>query len=821
MLLALAGDHYAALREEIERLGREAGTARAGWLEHGDREDLAAAQTLDIQGALLNGLYSFRVHHMDWLSQTPMVSPATLANLLPLFRHALALCEEKSEAVQFPVSGPHSELTHLQARVRESLQSLVDGQWQGTLEGTLHAQRHGALRSQYPDTPPDPFAGLQAACHALDRILSQLQCTLVRGPAARATGTEVPADDPVPPPTAAVALQVALAPLREEARRLGAAAEAKGSRRAAGGRPWELPAREFKAWEAVVQAWDACTGRLKSEAAAAGLGSGDPAVRSLQRALDKASSHALERAARAADDTLAAFAQTCRPAHFGPDPAGARVGSYAKLGTQCRALARAWLESDLRPRLRKLEGRMAQYRAYEIVCRVKEEASNSHARARVHVELLHEAATLAQRAIAGAPPALDRPLRDFHKACSHWRSTLLKAAVEAECATVYTTFRDVGPRALPAWERSAELATACGTVLIGDLLPQAQAREPVTAAAPLEAQRPPLPEADQALTESAADVIRTIQAQRNQAIELPVHDAPLQAHYEQQRGWAVLRQMEQTAETAMIVLNRFHHLAETLGTTSPKLQSALVWEHAGAMEKRAQDLQEALRDHCAQTMGKCDPVSHEVMARSHAQLRADLRLVQRMQVSLQVLARLLDERAPARKLLRRLEQGRQPDLAGHPVFNGQAYRDIADLLREGLQRVERDLLKKDSITTAGLWKKEKEQHDCIATAMQCRIDAEQALVQGRLLLALVARADAPDPAHQAKAGELFDALAAAHKTLHKLAAATGQADRYQKQQAVNKEVGRALLALKLDLAASNAPPAGTAARSAGLAVPIG
>lgn len=812
-LLALAGDHYAALGEEVERLGHMAGAARAGWLEHGGREDLAAAQTLDIQGALLNGLYSFRIHHMDWLSQTPMVSPVTLANLLPLFRHALALCEEKSEAVQFPVPSPHLELTHLQARVRESLQGLLDGQWQGTLEGMLHAQRHEALRSRGPDTPPAPFAGLQDACRELDQVLTQLQRTLKHGPAAGTTSAEVPAGDSVPlPPTATTALHAALEPLRAEARRLGGRAEAMGSRRAAGGRPWELHAREFKAWEAVVNAWDACTGRLKAEAAACGLGSGHPAVRSLQRAIDKASSRALERAARAADDTLAAFAKTCQPAlfrGFRGDLAGARVGSYAELGAQCRELADAWQESDLRPRLRKLEGRMAQYLAYEIACRVREDDSNSHARVRLRAEQLHEAATLSRRAIAGAgaPAALAAPLQAFHKACSLKRSTLLLALVDTESRSLCALFHDKDPLATPARERCAELAAACGTLFIGDLLPQAQVRAPGTGETPPQAQSPALPEADAALVAGAAGVVLIVSAQRNQAIELPAHDAPLQARLEQQGGWAVLGQMELTAGTAMVVLRRFHHLAETLGATPPEWQPALVWEHADALEQRAKALQVALRDHCARSDEVRNTSLHQVMASSQSQLRADLRLVQRLQVSLQVLARLLEERAPARQCLGELEQGRQPDPAGDSVFNDQAYRAIAAMLREGLQPVEQDLLREELEDTAGLRNKEKAQHDTLAAAMQCRIDAEQALVQGRLLLALAARADTPDAGHRAKAAELFDLLTAAHKTLRPLAAGTGQADKYREQQAINNEVGRALLALKLGL--SHTPPAGS------------
>lgn len=837
--LALAADNYAALSRTIVRLGHDAATARDRWVEHGDRKDLAAAQTLGIQGAVLNGLYSFRLHHKDWLSQTPMVSPATLADLLPLFRHALALCERESDAVRFPIDdSPHPELAHLQARVRESLQSLGNGQWQATAEGACYAERHGATGQQPPGTGPHVFAGLQVACQDLEQVLAQLQSTLNRGAAPRQPAppaASVAAPPPVEPDAAAAAplrqaqlaaLKAALAPLQAEAGGLIRAAEAVATRSAAGNRPWDLHALEFKAWEAVVMAWDACSGMLKTKLdtlkAEAGaspiLDRMDPAVRSLQGAIDKASGRALARAARAADDTLTTFAKTCHAALVEKDLESAQVNSYKELGEHCRELHKAWERTGLRPRLQALEGRMKQYQVYDLVCGVKEDASasDSHARILFKAEQLYEAATLSRRAFEGAPPALDSRLRAFHKACSSERSGLLEAAVYREIEAVYATYGEQGVRLQAALRRRAEIATACDTLLSGNPLPQMQAREPGAPATPAPLQWPGLPDDDRPLIDGTFQVEASARRQREQAIELPAHDVPQRALHEQQAGLAVLHQVELSAQTTGIVLARFHLLARTLGTTPPEAQPALVREHADAMGRRAGDLLKALGAHCATSDAVRDPWLCDQMERSQALLRADLRLVRRMHASLRALEQLLDKRVSARQLRSELEHDRRPDLAGHPAFTGQAHAAIADMLKADMKSVEQDLLKEKPKIKAEAWKAEKDQHDLAASALQRKIEVEKTLIQGRLLLALAGRPDRL-VGHRAKLAELFDSLTKINKTLKELAASSMHRERYQEQYGINEEVRRALLVRNLELNSLDCQPTGAAPPSAGSA----
>ena len=957
--LALAGDNYAALHKEIHRLDRDAGHARAKWVAHGDRKDLAAAQTLGIQGAVLNGLYSFRLHHKDWLSRTPMVCPDTLAALLPLFRYALALCEKESDAVRFPIDdSPHPELAHLQARVRESLQSLVDGQWRTTLEGAWYAERHRAT--------PSAFAGLQAACRELDQVLAQLQSTLIHGPDTRHTEAEemaqasrpqgLPAQDPaeaatssqalprsyksvlstnlpvagsagaaprqpaLPPPplakrpepatkpstslaadrrepprtpqlrspanppgpratrgravpnTAAptlppiqtrpprqaavarsaapptlpltppssppaqrpatelteltelqlqqqqqlAALKAALAPLQDEAHRLSAAAEAVASRSAAGDRPWELHTLEFKAWEAVVKAYDACTAKLEAEVdtlkAGAGassvLDSEAPALRSLQGAIDKASGRALERAARAADSTLAAVAQICDRALVVGEPEKTCVGSYAKLAEHCRELHAQWQEAPLRPRLSALEGRMTQYRAYEIAARVLDKLDGSTNNYLFYAEQLHQAVTLSRRAFEGAHGALDESLRAFHKACMTMRSDMLGDLIHEEIKSARDAFHEPSAQLQHARRKSAEAATACDTLLTGDPLPQPQAREPGSPAALVQGLRPALSEADRSLIDAARQVADAARQQRGQAIELPAHDVPQQTLHRQQGVSAVLRQMELSAETAATVLERIHLLSETLATTPPEKQPALVREHADAMQQRAADLRKALGAHYAASKVVDDPKLDDLMELSQTQLRTDMRLARRMHVLLGTLEQLLDQRVSAHRLHGELEQDPLPDLAGHPAFNGQAHDAISQALNRGMQWVEQELLKESSTLMLVARQTDKDQHDLAASAMQCRIDGERALIQGRLLLALDAKASSPDHllGHRAKVAGLFDSLTEINKTLKELAASSGHNSRYLEQHAINEGVRRGLLKLKLKLNSLDSHP---------------
>jgi len=85
---AIAADHYEALEQCVQDVRDAAQKLHVEWEASGDPDCLAAAQGLDIKGARLHGLHAMRLHHMEWLSQTPVVSPQSLALVLPLFEDA-------------------------------------------------------------------------------------------------------------------------------------------------------------------------------------------------------------------------------------------------------------------------------------------------------------------------------------------------------------------------------------------------------------------------------------------------------------------------------------------------------------------------------------------------------------------------------------------------------------------------------------------------------------------------------------------------------------------------------------------------------------
>jgi hypothetical protein len=486
-------------------VNRAADQFRLQWAETRSRACLAAAQALDIEGGLLNGLYAIRRIHKDWLDQPPVVSPASLMYVPPLFRHALDLCRTQSDAVRFPIAGLKPALERLHRQVVASRQSLQAGQWQTTGDGQQYAQRRGPIRTGNGDSPPNPFTRLEVACWDLQHVLEQLQHTLVHGPTslhteaavaprarpaaavpdtpapAQASGPPAhpvatkphpaagcisgpmtdhrvprrtpsrrrpaqprtaraaqeplaprmaaprvatpalppvrprpshqaatvrsasppatpstpstplaspthppalsPADDrapsspmdtlvtppPVDPAAEAAAqlrqerlaaLQTTLAPLQAEASRLSGIAQAAATSDAGNGQRWDRPNQEFAAWQAVVQAYDACTANLAMEAAALfGPGSEDPEVRRLQQHIGKASRQALACASEAANNTLAAFAQTCDLALVKMKLKDAGFDSYTQLAAHCRDLHDEWEQAPLRPRMPELEGR--------------------------------------------------------------------------------------------------------------------------------------------------------------------------------------------------------------------------------------------------------------------------------------------------------------------------------------------------------------------------------------------------------------------------------------------------------------------------------
>jgi hypothetical protein len=204
--LALIADRYAALHQCVLDTQGAAQQFHSRWLASGDPACQAAAQGLAIKGKLLHGLHTMRLYHEEWHSSTAVASPYSLSLVLEIFQDARDLCEDKSDAVQFPLHGLDPALAYLQQQVRTSRRSLESGEWQTTYSGQCHAEREVARQAAaHPeDTAPDwdPFDGVKAACRELDEVLQQLRTTLAHGPASRQAA----------PSTAAVTVPHAPAP---------------------------------------------------------------------------------------------------------------------------------------------------------------------------------------------------------------------------------------------------------------------------------------------------------------------------------------------------------------------------------------------------------------------------------------------------------------------------------------------------------------------------------------------------------------------------------------------------------------------------------
>jgi hypothetical protein len=423
-------------------------------------------------------------------------------------------------------------------------------------------------------------------------------------------------------------------------------------------------------------------------------------------------------------------------------------------------------------------------------------------------------------------------MRSFHKSLTNLRDSMLGRLISDEVNNAADTFEDQSLSAQLRQGRwkSANVAAACDALLIGAPLPLAQVRKPGSPAAAAQDPRPALPEADQSLIDAACQAAKAARKQREQAVELPTHDVQEETRHLQQGVQRVLTQMALSADTTVDVLERFHCLAKTLGTTPLEDQPALVREHADAMEQRAADLRKALDTHTAPKAKKYkNETLCDLMEDSQNRLSTDLRLTLRTRVSLRTLEQLLKTRVSARRLHGELEQNRLPDPAGSPELNGQAHNDIRQALEEGMRSVERQMPKGPSkfefLSLAG--KSEMTEHADAAAAMRDKIDSERVLIQGQLLLAQDAKASSqgsaqgsghpgrPDHllAHREKVDKLFESLTKINKTLKASAVSSEHADRYKEQHTVYEEVRRGLLVLKMNLPPLDSPPPGTVAVS--------
>ena len=520
------------------------------------------------------------------------------------------------------------------------------------------------------------------------------------------------------------------------------------------------------------------------------------------------------------------------------------MASYAELAAHCQELNRQWQEAPLRPRLPALDARMALYGAYKEICGVMENEPGSPEAALSQAEELKKAIDLSRYACVGAPKALYDRLIAFHNAFTSTRSDKLGEAVRQLIMAAHDTNVEQGRPLKPVLERGQEVSTAWGALIAGDPLPdvQAQAREPRPSANT--AQEPPaMPEADLQLREQADRIAALVRAQHTRTIKLHA-DATAQAKQELQAGLTVLRQVELTARTASLAIACFHDLS---GAT-PAERPALVTARAETLADLVSDLRSTLRDQDNTAYQLRDPVLLDLLERSNARLRCELRQADTLQVSLETLAGLLGARLSAHEILGEIKGHTLDSLFRRLDAIGKTQDTVAAKLKERMESIKRDLQNERGTepiqwkalqklleaTEDNAWGAEKKRYDKSAFALENQVNCEKALIQGKLLLAHAAAASQPEsggglrpeeiPALRQLRQRITDTtkkLAEINKALNAHTTSFGHDDRYEAQRDVNQGVQRELLTwvvaldkrLPPEAPASSSqatPPAGTA-----------
>lgn len=913
--LAYASDNYAHLLQRTLEAYDASQLSRSAWLASGTAEHQALAQTLAIKAALLNGLYMMRRCHKEWNIDPPVISLKTLENILPLFRHALGLCEKQPHGVHVSIKGLHPALVYLEKQVGLSLQSLETGHATGSQQAL-----------------PASAAYHQAACRELGRIVQQLQAMPIHDPASRQTGhvekqqvattsshpsqrsfksvliadprahpgrnTEgagtaigkssaqrsiqtgssrpaprhdaaipkvrreprpitqgletlhledrpapgrkakphhpraaessaarpgrqpaskpalpetakrgllptpaaapaVAAERPVDPAAEAAArqrqeqlaeLRTVLAPLRNEALRLHATAQASASAATPAGRPRAGHALEFTAWQSAAQAYDACAEALATHANEFSPIQREPTVRDLRCEFDAASRNALAGATQAAESALAVFLQAWDAALGQERVDGGACAELAALG---RELQQQWLDAPLRPQMPVLGARMAVFDACEAISNVK---AGSPATPGEAADLLCRATAEAQHACEGAKGALGTRLRSFRASCKTERDKLLSKVVRQEFEAANATHTKSSGSLRPLLVRSRAITTVCGVLLTGDPLPAA-VRGGLALQTPLPPESAVFPKEDQDLIKAAHDHAATVRALREQAIKLPP-DAPEQPALEQQAVLRVLRQSELTAESAAAAITSFHALHGALAHTPLDEQPSLVRSHVKAMKERTLGLNQALMAQETALEQISDARVRDLAVLSCALLYDDLRHVQTMQVSLNTLEKLLEVRVSANHFCRRMATGSR-EMPG-PDVDGRMHRGITDWMIGSMKSIHEVL------------GDEQNQIKDAINGLRRRIDCDSVLIQGSYLLhAIAILAPTPDamPLHQLdvvanlaqQSTKLSAALAQVTEDVEKLAASSTHKDEYQAQIDINKDVHQQLRAAQLQM----------------------
>ncbi len=476
---------------------------------------------------------------------------------------------------------------------------------------------------------------------------------------------------------------------------------------------------------------------------------------------DAASRTALAGAIQAAESALAVFLRAWEEALGQDGLKRAGGGACADLVALGRELQQQWLDAPLRPQMPVLGARMAVFDACEALSDAK---AGSAATPREAADLLCRATAEAQHACEGARGSLGTQLRTFRASCKTERDKLLGTALRQELEAARATQARSGGRLRPLMERSREITTTCGVLLIGDPLPAVRLREPALQTPP--PQRPAaLPEADHGLIKAALDLAATVRAEREQAIKLPP-DAPEHFVQEQQAVLRVLRQSELAAESVAATITSYHELHAALAHTPLDEQPSLVRGHVKAMRERGSGLNQVLMAQEDALEQISDAHVRELLVRSCALLCDDLRHVQTTQVSLDTLEKLLEVRVSADHACRRAAQGGR-ERPG-PDVDGTMHKGIAVWTQEGMDSI-KDVLGED-----------RNQIKDAADGLRRTIACDAAMIQGKYFLqALAIVAPTPNAAPLRR----LDVVADLSRKSITLSAALAQASKDMEQQA--------------------------------------
>lgn len=610
------------------------------------------------------------------------------------------------------------------------------------------------------------------------------------------------------------ALQAALAPFLAEAERCVAAARACGDVGPATEPAWARQSREFAAWQAAVQAHDACAAQVSTQADAlfGPTGPQPAAVRPLREEAAQASRHALTQATQAARGAWESFSEVC-------DATLVQRGMPDEgLAARCRELHAQWSDSPLRERMQALGAHMEQYRAFEIACTVTtQETETGLANA---ADILHQARQwrtamdITDSASRGTGRKQARRLKAFRGFCAEQRDTLLSCAVGLEILTMKAVHVVLCNEVAPAIERSYGSSILYDTLLTGDPLPD----EDASAQHPLPSPSSVMPPAgtdgtderaaDEALVESVRQAARSAAELRERAITLPEDASPLNLS-EHQAMLAMLRQGELRGQTAEAVISRFHALSKALETARPTRRPGIAEDHAGAMKQ----LVDALSDHAtamAQALQK--PLNRGVfnqLAASAALLRADLRLAERSLASVQTLQHLLTMRVTANQARRGVLQGKY-DLTMGTALRWEAHRELVKQLDQArallLKRVDDDR----GLVGEQPWTATELTHikDGLRR-LKNRVECEEAVIRAKLLLARAERAGDPKsmqqglpfsiPALRESITAHTQALVRVNQEIKEIGPSSGQSQAYEAQLKINQGLQRQLLELQVAL----------------------